>query len=140
MNYDTGRNDRRVSRRRFLAAGAGGLVAAAGLARPWSAALAAKKTADSVHGRITITDIEEHEIHPDYLDFLHYELNHYYGPTKRKVYVVHTDKGLYGLGEGNEKPDVLEQYIGTSPFDWVGDVHQLVLGNSPLYSNACQPS
>ena len=42
------------SRRRFLATGAGGLLATAALQQPWLA-LAAKKTADSVRGRITIT-------------------------------------------------------------------------------------
>ena len=111
-----------LSRRGFLAAGAGGLVAATGLVAPWRAALAAKRTSDSVHGRITITDIETHTVKLDYLDWLHYELNHFYGPTRRTVYVVHTDKGLYGLGEGRSEPqEVLEQYIGSSPFDWIGD-------------------
>ena len=109
------------SRRQFLATGAGGLLATAALQQPWLA-LAAKKTADSVHGRIRITDIEKHTIHPSYVDWLHYELNHFYGPTKRSVYVVHTDQGLQGLGEGRDEPDeVLEKYIGSSPFDWVGD-------------------
>ena len=116
-----GETDTLFNRRRFLAAGAGGLAATATLMRPWKAAMAAKQTSDSVHGRITITDIETHEIKLDYLDWLQYELNHFYGPTSRKVYVVHTDKGLYGLGEGHSTPEVLEQYIGTSPFDWVGD-------------------
>lgn len=120
MNQHRPRRQGVITRRRFLATSAGGLATITGLTKP-KAVMAAKTTADSVHGKITITDIEEHEIHPSYLDFLHYELNHYYGPTNRKVYVVHTDKGFYGLGEGNEKPDVLEQYIGTSPFDWVGD-------------------
>ena len=109
------------SRRQFLMTGAGGLLATAALQQPWLA-LAAKKTADSVRGPIRVTDIEKYEIHPDYVDWLHYELNHFYGPTKRSVYVVHTDKGLQGLGEGRNEPDeVLEKYIGTSPFDWVGD-------------------
>ena len=36
--------------------------------------------------------------------------------------MVHTDKGFYGLGEGRSEPqEVLQKYIGTSPFDWVGD-------------------
>ena len=115
------KSDERVSRRRFLRAGVGGLAVAAALAKPWTAALAANKRADSVHGKVTITDIEHHEIHPNYRDFLEYELNHYYGPRSRKIFIVHTDAGLEGIGEGFEKPDVFEQYIGTSPFDWIGD-------------------
>jgi len=112
---------RMQSRRQFLATGAGGLLGMAALQQPWLA-LAAKKTADSVHGPIRITDIEKHEIHPDYVDWLHYELNHFYGPTKRSVYVVHTNKGLQGLGEGRKEPDaVLENYIRNSHVYSIGD-------------------
>ena len=109
-----------LSRRHFLEAGAGG-VAAAALAIPSRTLWAARKASDSTHGPLKITDIEEHEIHPSYLDWLENDLNHYYGPRSRKVYVVHTNRGLQGLGEGHEKSEVLEQYIGTSPFDWIGD-------------------
>ncbi|MCH2376513.1 MAG: hypothetical protein MK538_20185, partial [Planctomycetes bacterium] len=49
-----------LSRRLFLATGAGGLAAAAALAKPWTSALAAQKRAESVHGPLTITDIETH--------------------------------------------------------------------------------
>ena len=113
---------REVNRRRFMATSAGGLVAGAVLSGPYGAAWAAKKTADSVHGPVKIVDIEVHRIKVDYLDWLHYELNHYYGPISRTIYVVHTNNGLYGLGEGStEPPEVIEKYIGTSPFDWVGD-------------------
>jgi L-alanine-DL-glutamate epimerase-like enolase superfamily enzyme len=113
--------ERFLSRRDFLAKGTAGLLTATALVKPCGV-LAARATADSHLGRITITDIEEHEIHPDYTDWLHYELNHYYGPRHRFVYVVHTDKGLHGLGEGGKVPrDVIEKYIGSNPFDWVGD-------------------
>ena len=115
------------SRRHFLKAG-GGLLAG-GLFH--QAAFAAQKTADSVRGPIRITDIEVHDITVDYEDWIAYPLNHYYGPTKRTVYVVHTDKGLTGLGEGSREPDeVIEKYIGTSPFDWVGDETSLRLGTA----------
>ena len=115
------------SRRHFLKAG-GGLLAG-GLFH--QAAFAAQKTADSVRGPIRITDIEVHEITVDYEDWIAYPLNHYYGPTKRTVYVVHTDKGLTGLGEGSREPDeVIEKYFGTSPFDWVGDETSLRLGTA----------
>ena len=115
-----------LSRRKFLKTGTCGLA----VAQAWPAAMAAKKTSDSIHGQITITDIESHEIKPDYLDWLRYELNHYYGPSSRTIHVVHTDRGLYGLGEGNESPEVLEKYIGTSPFDWVGDETSIAMAKA----------
>ena len=115
------------SRRQFLTAGAG--LLAGGLSR--DAALAAKKTADSVRGPIKITDIEVHDITVDYHDWIAYPLNHFYGPTKRTIYVAHTDKGLTGLGDGSRESDeVMEEYIGTSPFDWIGDETSLPLGTA----------
>ncbi len=79
-----------------------------------------------------ITEIEVHEITLEYKDFLAYQLNHFYGPIRRTVYVVHTDAGLEGLGEsGRREPqDVIDQYIGTNPFDWVGDETSLGLGTA----------
>ena len=79
-----------------------------------------------------ITEIEVHEVMLEYQDFLAYQLNHYYGPTKRTVYIVHTDTGLEGLGEsgGAEPLEVIEQYIGTNPFDWIGDETSLGLGTA----------
>jgi hypothetical protein len=49
-----------------------------------------------------VSEIEVHQIQPRYQDFLAYALGHYYGPSERTVYVVHTDTGLVGLGEGHE--------------------------------------
>ena len=119
----------RISRRHFLSASAGafgGLLAAT--AHP---AHAAKKTADSVFGNIRVSDIEVHEITVDYHDWIAYQLNHYYGPTTRTVYVVRTNKGITGLGEGTkESEEVIEKYIGTNPFDWVGDETSLPLGTA----------
>lgn len=79
-----------------------------------------------------ITEIEVHEVMLEYQDFLAYQFNHYYGPTKRTVYIVHTDTGLEGLGEsgGAEPLEVIEQYIGTNPFDWIGDETSLGLGTA----------
>ena len=126
---------RNLTRRRFLGTGAAATLAACGWSvggsSPWSQALAAKKTADSIHGSLRVTDIEVHDVHLDYLDWLHYELNHFYGPISRTIYVVHTNAGLYGLGEGSREPDeVLEKYIGSSPFDWIGDETSLSLGKA----------
>ena len=79
-----------------------------------------------------ITDIEVHEIKLDYVDWIAYQLQHHHGPQKRTVYVAHTDTGLEGLGEGHltEPPDVLNKYIGSNPFDWIGDETSLALGTA----------
>ena len=46
--------------------------------------------------------------------------------------MVHTDAGITGLGEGHgpEPKETIEKYIGTSPFDWVGDETSLHLGTA----------
>ncbi|NKB71573.1 MAG: hypothetical protein GKR89_31250 [Candidatus Latescibacteria bacterium] len=78
-----------------------------------------------------VTEIEVHEITPEYHDWIAYQLNHYYGPTRRTVYVVHTDTGLVGLGEGGREPeDILDQYRGSNPFEWMGDETSLALGTA----------
>ncbi|MBM3241388.1 hypothetical protein FJZ31_34340 [Candidatus Poribacteria bacterium] len=79
-----------------------------------------------------ITEIEVHEITLEYEDWIAYQLNHYYGPARRTVYVVHTDNGLEGIGEGGTKApqEVIDQYIGTNPFDWIGDETSLALGTA----------
>ena len=79
-----------------------------------------------------ITEIEVHEITLEYEDWIAYQLNHYYGPSKRTVYVAHTDNGLTGLGEGQptEPREVIDRYIGTNPFDWIGDETSLGLGTA----------
>jgi gluconate/galactonate dehydratase len=77
-----------------------------------------------------VTKIEVHEISLPYLDWLAYPLNHYGGPTRRTIYVAHTDTGLVGLGDGGRPvpEDVLDRYIDTNPFDWMGDELSLPLG------------
>ena len=113
-----------LNRRRFLTASAGGLIGSGFLARSWKRGLAAQQKSDALNGPLKITEIEVHHgVTPDYQDWLAYEMNHYYGgPGARTVYVVHTDNGLYGLGEGSsESPDLIDRYMGTSPFDWIGD-------------------
>ena len=79
-----------------------------------------------------ITEIEVHEITLEYEDWIAYQLNHFYGPARRTVYVAHTDDGLTGLGEGHElePEEVIDRYIGTNPFNWVGDETSLALGTA----------
>ncbi|MCH2211312.1 MAG: mandelate racemase/muconate lactonizing enzyme family protein [Fuerstiella sp.] len=120
------------SRRSFLAASAGA-AAAGGLLPSSSAALrAALKRSESLHGPVTVTDIEVHEITNEFVDWQAWPLNHFYGPWTRTIYVAHTNTGLIGLGESGwtEPPETIEKYIGTSPFDWVGDETSLGLGTA----------
>jgi L-alanine-DL-glutamate epimerase-like enolase superfamily enzyme len=90
----------------------------------------AREQADKNHGPLRVTGIDVHDISVPYRDFIAYELNHFYGPTRRTVYEVRTNAGLVGLGEsGSREPEmVLQKYIGTNPFDWVGDETSLGLG------------
>ena len=79
-----------------------------------------------------VTDIEVHEISVDYIELVDYVVSHYDGPARRFVYVAHTDTGLEGLGEGHIRAseEVLDRYIGSNPFDWMGDDTSLALGTA----------
>ena len=79
-----------------------------------------------------ITDIDIHRVTLQYDEARAYELIHYHDLTQRTIYVVRTDSGLTGLGEseGVEKQEVLDRYIGSNPFDWVGDETSLGLGTA----------
>ena len=79
-----------------------------------------------------VTEIEVHRVTLPYVDWIAYQLNHYYGPTRRTIYVAHTDDGLTGLGEsGSTEPqETVDGYIGTNPFDHVGDEVSLGLGTA----------
>ena len=120
-----------MNRRQFstLGAAVGGMIA---LPQPALRSLqAAKQKADNRHGTLRITNIEAHDISVPYADWISYQLQHFYGPTQRTVYVVHTNHDLIGLGEGAKEPvDVQEKYIGSNPFDWIGDETSLSLGTA----------
>ena len=72
-----------------------------------------------------ITEMEVHTIVPPFQDFNSADIRRYHGHTIqcRTVYVLRTDTGLEGIGEtwgpGPEEDELKEQYIGTSPFDWI---------------------
>lgn len=127
MNHSSPKLPFTFTRRQLLANG----FAATALwaTRPLST-LQAQEKANINFGRLRITGIDVHEIQVPYEDWISYELNHYYGPSKRAIYVVHTNSELVGLGEsGSREPDsVLSKYIGSNPFDWVGDETSLGLG------------
>ena len=52
--------------------------------------------------------------------------------NRRTVYVAHTDTGLIGLGEGSrtEPQEVIDQYLGSNPFEWMGDEVSIGLGTA----------
>ncbi len=79
-----------------------------------------------------ITEIEIHQVSLPYQDWLAYPLNHYGGPTRCTIYIAHTDTGLTGLGDGGGTvaEDVVQRYLGTNPFDWIGDELSLPLGTA----------
>ena len=115
------------SRRQFLASST---VAIAAGHCPH--ALQAKEQAEKQFGRLRVTDIEVHEISVPYEDSVSYELSHHFGPSRRVIYIVKTNSELVGLGEsGSREPDAtLQKYIGTNPFDWIGDETSLGLGTA----------
>jgi len=119
-------------RRRFLIAMTSGLATAPVVVPIAPVALAAQEKSGSRHGPIKVTDIEVHDIMVPYEDWIAYQLDHYYGPSRRTVYVAHTDNGLVGLGESNsrEPEEVIEKYIGSNPFNWIGDETSLGLGTA----------
>ena len=83
-----------------------------------------------------ITEIELHPVVIPYRKFNATNILRYHGPIlqQRVIYVVKTDMGLEGLGEGGSMPDgddLRAQYIGTSPFDWVNNGQ----GQTPLPMN-----
>jgi len=79
-----------------------------------------------------VTEIEMHEVTLDYDERRVHELSHYYFSRQRTIYVAHTDNGLVGLGEGGSpaSQEDIDRYIGTNPFEWVGDETSLALGTA----------
>jgi hypothetical protein len=71
-------NTPECNRRELLAAGATG----AGILLADSAAAQVVQDAAGRNSRLRVTDIETHEITVPYQDWIAYELNHFYGPTR----------------------------------------------------------
>ena len=89
----------------------------------------------AVRGKMKIIDIEEHEIVPPFQDYNALELFRYHGLSiqTRMIYVVKTDIGLEGYGESGLAPKGrFKDYIGTDPFDWLGDKKNLPM-NMAMY-------
>jgi L-alanine-DL-glutamate epimerase-like enolase superfamily enzyme len=125
-----------IGRRRFIASAVGLASAAAtvpALGLLERAAVADAGAASGLKGSsLKFTDIEIHDVTLEYQDWIAYQLNHFYGPSHRRIYIVHTNTGLEGLGEGDarEPAEVIKKYIGTNPFDWIGDETSLALGKA----------
>ena len=79
-----------------------------------------------------VTGIDIHRVTLPYDEARAYELTHYHDLTRRTIYVARTDTGLTGLGESErvESREVLDRYIGSNPFDWLGDETSLGLGTA----------
>ncbi|MEE2659297.1 MAG: enolase C-terminal domain-like protein [Candidatus Latescibacterota bacterium] len=79
-----------------------------------------------------VTDIEVREVVLPYCERGAYELIHYHDLTRRTIYRVHTDEGHIGLGESArpESQKVIDRYLGTNPFEWMGDETSLGLGTA----------
>jgi L-alanine-DL-glutamate epimerase-like enolase superfamily enzyme len=112
-----------------MLAGTAALLAASRLATP--ALLRAREEAEK-DGPLVVTEIEVHEIMVPWDDVVAYEMSHFHGPTRRAIYVVHTNRGFIGLGEGEgpESAESLSRFIGSNPFDWVADETSLALGTA----------
>jgi len=109
-----------VSRRKMLLRGSAALGL---LATHRLNVLRAQDKASADHPKLKITDVEVHNIQVPYQDWAAYEMNHFYGPSRRTIYVFHTNTGLIGLGEGEDPlpESEIQRVIGTSPFHWLGD-------------------
>ena len=79
-----------------------------------------------------VTEIDIHRVTLPYDEARAYELLHYHDLTRRTIYEARTDTGLTGLGESErvESREILDRYIGSNPFDWLGDETSLGLGTA----------
>ncbi|MBM80264.1 MAG: hypothetical protein CMJ78_06675 [Planctomycetaceae bacterium] len=121
-----------LDRRRLLKVALGGLAAGPLITSSARRLAVAEEKARSNIGKDFVTDIEVHNIMVPYHDWLHDTLQHFYGPTRRVIYVVHTKSGLVGLGEGHsaEPQSVIDRYVGSNYFEWIGDETSLPLGSA----------
>ena len=86
---------------------------------------------DFARAHMIVTEIEVHAVECLHHEWIRDTLDHYYENSKRFIYIAHTDTGLTGLGEGEgDQSAVIEKYIGTNPFQWIGDNTSLALGTA----------
>ena len=129
MNYLT---------RRSFCTGLAGTLWAARLASTSSLAARERWRAQQGREKLIIRSIEPMVIYPPYHEYHRKTLFRYHGQNiqARTLYRVTTNLGLVGYGERwgkNSLPDTdLKQYVGTSPFDWIGHRKNLFL-NMAVY-------
>ncbi|MBM3804587.1 MAG: hypothetical protein FJW26_20015 [Acidimicrobiia bacterium] len=109
------RQDQRISRRSLLTGGGAALALLASQRVP---TLQAMERAAMAYSDLKITEIEVHDIRVPYHDWAAYEMNHFYGPTRRTIYVAHTNIGLTGLAESEDRAsdESLKAFVGINPF------------------------
>lgn len=126
------------SRRQFFSSGAAGVSLLAGpagvlLANP----VQSSPTRVRAREALKITDVEMHEVLLPFHDYDAATLFRYHGlgAQLRTIYVVRTEGGLEGYGESwgpAPKANPYKHYVGTDPFDWMADPHDLPM-NMALY-------
>ncbi len=123
-----------ITRRCFLTSTAVTLSGAASLSR----ILRAAEKSPALKSQSRVVDIERHAILAPFHEFNAKALYRCQGLENnyRTVFVVKTENGTEGYGEswGRSWPseEALKKYIGSRPFDWVGDTENLPL-NMAMY-------
>jgi len=127
------------NRREFLSAAAAsvaGLLSLSNRLHACGAEEAARRVSNG--SSLRVTEIETHEILLPYHDFNARTLFRYHGLgiQLRTIYIAKTNhEGLEGYGEawGRGRPkDEVAKYVGTNPFDWIGDTRTLPI-NMAMY-------
>ena len=128
-----------LTRRQFLAMTAVG-AASCHLRhrRLWAQEPAIEKKMKGARSALRILEIKAHEVLLPYHPYNALNLQRYHGPgiQVRSIFVVKTNAGFEGIGEnwGHSylKDEEIDKYLGTDPFDWVGDLNCLPL-NMAMY-------
>eukprot|EP01051_Picozoa_sp_SAG22_P025587 SAG22_NODE_7656_length_720_cov_1.067633_1_plen_123_part_10 len=84
-----------------------------------------------------VTRIEVHVVRLPPQPWAGGPIKHYFSDQTAllTIYIAHTDTGLEGYGEGVAQSgplpqETIDMYIGTNPFEWVGDTTSLALGTA----------
>ena len=128
-----------LSRRRFMGLAAlSAAVQSPSVRLSHAAETRLRETAAPARRRMRITEIEVHQAPMRFQDFNATTLFRYHGLAfvYRTFYIVKTDVGLEGYGEsiGPAGPDAdrFQKYVGTDPFDWIGETENLPI-NMAVY-------
>ncbi|MBM3803048.1 MAG: hypothetical protein FJW26_12165 [Acidimicrobiia bacterium] len=126
------------SRRQFFSSGVAGIGLLSSTARELLAQAAESLPARTkAREAMRIADVEMHEILAPFHDYHAETLFRYHGlgAQLRTIYAVRTEGGLEGCGESwgrAPKTHPYKRYVGTDPFDWMADPHDLPM-NMAIY-------